>query len=377
MKRLLYMSDYSDIGGGETSLLQVMLFQIANSEYEPELLLLGRGPLYALARKHNIPVVVIGTMLRRGWVKFLPLPNPVFMAKLLLLLIRRRYSVIHANSVGVCLANALIPAKLLRTCLFATCHGPWDRPYGVRGRVLSFFLAKMFFVSDYVRSYSTTSNSVTTYLPHSRKVVDRNKVAELRRTLNLGDAIVVGVIGRYQLIKNQHGLVRFMDKFMARHPYYRFKIVFVGSAIFSKSNVSYENLVRKTVEESSSKASYVLLPMAEDIENYIELLDFVIVPSLSETFSMVTVEAMSQGKPVLATRKGGPAEIIQDGVSGFLYDPLSYSSFEGALLRALQCDRDILSQNAVVRSLDFTPDRVALQMTNAYREADNANSVPY
>jgi glycosyltransferase involved in cell wall biosynthesis len=39
-----------------------------------------------------------------------------------------------------------------------------------------------------------------------------------------------------------------------------------------------------------------------------------------ETFGLVVIEAMAQGIAVIATAKGGPLEIIDDGVDGLLFD---------------------------------------------------------
>lgn len=44
-------------------------------------------------------------------------------------------------------------------------------------------------------------------------------------------------------------------------------------------------------------------------------------PALYEAFGLTVIEAMNCGLPTFATNKGGPAEIIVDGVSGFLVDP--------------------------------------------------------
>ena len=44
-------------------------------------------------------------------------------------------------------------------------------------------------------------------------------------------------------------------------------------------------------------------------------------PALYEAFGLTVVEAMTCGLPVFATNKGGPAEIIVDGESGFHIDP--------------------------------------------------------
>lgn len=43
--------------------------------------------------------------------------------------------------------------------------------------------------------------------------------------------------------------------------------------------------------------------------------------STSESFSMTVLEASAMGLPTIATRSGGPAEIIEDGVTGYLVPP--------------------------------------------------------
>ncbi|XP_012568488.1 sucrose synthase 6-like [Cicer arietinum] len=46
-------------------------------------------------------------------------------------------------------------------------------------------------------------------------------------------------------------------------------------------------------------------------------------PALYEAFGLTVIEAMNCGLPTFATNQGGPAEIIVDGVSGFLINPLN------------------------------------------------------
>jgi glycosyltransferase involved in cell wall biosynthesis len=48
--------------------------------------------------------------------------------------------------------------------------------------------------------------------------------------------------------------------------------------------------------------------------------DIFVMPSRTETLGLVVLEAMSSGVPVVAARAGGIPEMIEDGVSGFLFD---------------------------------------------------------
>ena len=56
----------------------------------------------------------------------------------------------------------------------------------------------------------------------------------------------------------------------------------------------------------------------DERDEFIDSIDLYILPSRTETFGMVVVEAMARMKRVVATKCGGPEEIITDSVDGFL-----------------------------------------------------------
>ena len=69
---------------------------------------------------------------------------------------------------------------------------------------------------------------------------------------------------------------------------------------------------------------------------------FVIVPSICfETFSMVIVEAFSQGIPVIAPAHGAPAELVTDRKNGLLFVPGDAPSLARAV-RELGADPTLL-----------------------------------
>ena len=61
----------------------------------------------------------------------------------------------------------------------------------------------------------------------------------------------------------------------------------------------------------------------------------IIVPSIVDNMPYVVMEAMSRGKIVLASVQGGQREMIEDGVSGFLFDHHSTGSFSSQLNKIL------------------------------------------
>lgn len=58
-----------------------------------------------------------------------------------------------------------------------------------------------------------------------------------------------------------------------------------------------------------------------DLPAFYGAADVFVLPSRYELFGMVMIEAMACGVPVVATRFGGPAEVISHGVDGMLVDP--------------------------------------------------------
>jgi glycosyltransferase involved in cell wall biosynthesis len=66
--------------------------------------------------------------------------------------------------------------------------------------------------------------------------------------------------------------------------------------------------------------------------------DVVLMCSRSEAFGRVTVEGMKFGKPVIGTSSGGTPEIIDDGVTGYLYEPGDYHAL-AARIAELQSNK--------------------------------------
>jgi len=73
--------------------------------------------------------------------------------------------------------------------------------------------------------------------------------------------------------------------------------------------------------------------IGNDLRNFYESSRAVLVPSLCpEAFCLVAAEALAHGKPVIASRLGALPEIVEDGKSGFLFDPSNFND----LLRKIE-----------------------------------------
>ncbi len=71
------------------------------------------------------------------------------------------------------------------------------------------------------------------------------------------------------------------------------------------------------------------------MEELLPLADVFLLPSSSESFGLVALEAMSAEVPVVASRIGGLPEVVEDGVTGFLHEVSDVGGYVGSVLRLL------------------------------------------
>lgn len=79
---------------------------------------------------------------------------------------------------------------------------------------------------------------------------------------------------------------------------------------------------RKKLEQhfANLPVSFVGFLRGEELASAFASSDVFVMPSRTETLGLVVLEAMSSGLPAVAVRAGGIPEMIEDGVSGFLFD---------------------------------------------------------
>jgi N-acetyl-alpha-D-glucosaminyl L-malate synthase BshA len=71
------------------------------------------------------------------------------------------------------------------------------------------------------------------------------------------------------------------------------------------------------------------------MEELLPLADVFLLPSSSESFGLVALEAMSAEVPVVASNVGGLPEVVEEGMAGFLHDPTDVQGCVGSVLKLL------------------------------------------
>jgi D-inositol-3-phosphate glycosyltransferase len=109
------------------------------------------------------------------------------------------------------------------------------------------------------------------------------------------------------------------------------------------------------------------VPRAQ-IPQWYRAADLVCVPSYSESFGLVALEAQACGTPVVATAVGGLRTAVADGISGVLvdgHDPRAWSSVLARLIQEPQ-RRVLLSMGAIEHASHFGWDATARGTLDIY-----------
>ena len=159
---------------------------------------------------------------------------------------------------------------------------------------------------------------------------------------NLNDKPIVLFVGNLIKRKNVDSLLE--AKKIANSDYY---LVVVGDGPLFKK-------LTKKVEDENIR-DVIFTGSRDDVESIIPSCDVLILPSFSESFGLVLIEALACGKPVIGSDVGGISEIINESV-GLLVNPNKISSIANAVDTIVNDEnlRGIFSMNARNRALDFS-----------------------
>lgn len=91
----------------------------------------------------------------------------------------------------------------------------------------------------------------------------------------------------------------------------------------------------------------------QQIETHLEAADLVVIPSRWEAFGLVALEAMRAAKPILAFHSGALPEIVVDGVTGVLCEPVAVQPLIDGFRRMLDLDLKVLGQRGYDRFKQF------------------------
>ncbi len=115
----------------------------------------------------------------------------------------------------------------------------------------------------------------------------------------------------------------------------------------------------------------VFLGHREDTDVLLQALDIFVLPSLSEGIPMALLEAMAASRPIVASRVGGIPEIIEDGVDGYLVEPMDVNTLAERCRRLIESPdvaRKMGEQGRKRVEREFPATAMADRVVSVYKE---------
>ena len=180
---------------------------------------------------------------------------------------------------------------------------------------------------------------------------------EARKRLNLNSGrLIVGVPGTLRPVKGHKFMLEAIREL--RPPIDKFCFAISGDGE-SRYRISLENMAR----EFGVEASVRFLGTIQDMRMFYRACDLVCVPSESEPFGRIVIEAFAMGTPVIGTRVGGIVEIIRDRENGLL---VNYGDVHGLAELIVELGNDCdLRERLRSRALD---DAVEFYRSDIYQQ---------
>ncbi|MAT63732.1 MAG: D-inositol-3-phosphate glycosyltransferase [Dehalococcoidia bacterium] len=176
---------------------------------------------------------------------------------------------------------------------------------------------------------------------------------EARQLLNLREQPTLLFVGRIQPLKGVDLAISTLSELGHRDA----QLVLIGSSS-GPDGPTEERRIRQMVEELGLKNRVLFVePQShEKLVDWYRAADVVLMPSRSESFGLVALEAAASGVPVVASKVGGLQTIVEDGLSGYLIDdrdPCSYADHVYKIISDTEKAKE-MSIQAVNKSKSFT-----------------------
>jgi glycosyltransferase involved in cell wall biosynthesis len=361
-RRILYISPVGERGGAETTLLNLLRHH-DRRRFAPQVAVLKAGPLVAEIAALDVPTTVIPVARLRRMTDTVPA----------ILALRR---IIQRDQIDVVFGNMSMGhvfGSLARLGTGAKAvwfqHGIVDRPDTV-DRLAARLPASLMFCHS--KSVAAAQHRLG---PRAGIVIvpggidpdgfaSYDERGDFRRELGLAeDAFVISCIGRLQEGKGQRFLLG------ATAPLFRddknVHLVIVGSTQFGLEG-DYPAALRAEAAQLPDPTRIHFLGQRSDVGRILRDTDLLVhCPVSPESFGYVIVEAMAMGVPVVASRAGGPEEIVVGGETGLLV-PVGDVGALGRAIESLLADperRRAMGQAGRRRVLArFTADRMTAEV---------------
>ena len=176
---------------------------------------------------------------------------------------------------------------------------------------------------------------ITSYIGANKpKVLTYEEKNSLKKSLGLKEEFIVTIVGRVEEAKGQDIVLKAVE--MLKEDGLNIKTLIVGGP----SDKKYFEDVKKEYKDA------IFTDFVSNPTYFMQISDCLVLATRKETFGLVLIEAMRCNVCVLASNSGGPLEIIEDNVSGLLFETMSSDDLSEKL-KLIYEDKDLREKLAL------------------------------
>jgi len=135
---------------------------------------------------------------------------------------------------------------------------------------------------------------------------------------------ILATVGRLSAEKGQVYLLEALKSVRKEFP--DTQLLVIGDGILRKELETF-------VEKENLNNNVRFTGLCDDPSQLLKDIDIFVLPSLYESFGIVLLEAMAQGKPVIASNVNGIPEVVTDGETGILVPPANPGALSEAIIK--------------------------------------------
>ncbi|NLD94791.1 MAG: glycosyltransferase family 4 protein [Fibrobacter sp.] len=352
MKTILHTIDTTGPGGAETIFLN-LVEKLTIDGYKNIALIKGPGWVEEQLKKRGIEYYVLKPS------GFLSIN---YYIQLFGFVRRHKVKLVQAHLLGSILSFSIV-CFLCRLPLVATLHGqvdinPDERAIRIKQWIMAIGVNQLVAVSKNLAEYIQVRGLF------KRKKIEiiyngieteryfRTNTKSLLKKLGIADnALLIGSLGNVRPAKNYNLLIEVAALLRSGMIDRQIHFVIAGH----KHPKLIESLNTLAKERNVSECVH-FIGFYDNTPEFLSQLDIFLLCSSSEGFSIATIEAMAAGVPVIATKCGGPEEIVTHDVNGILVEINNPAVIADAIQRLVMSDNALLTTEAkrhVVATFSF------------------------
>ena len=326
--KILYFYDYHHFDTGSPKAMVSVIDSLDLNKFSPLFLASGEGDLVNEMTKRNITIIP-------GGAESISFKNPfksLFNIYAQITMLREhKIDILHINEFGWN-TDLVFSAWLCNIPVVLHIHNPIEIH---SNNINRFFAKKVLVCSETLRRSITNIKYITHKCEVLYNQVDIDWASSgnpIRKQLGIDEKdVVIGTIAQICHRKGSDIFVEVAKRCLTTHDNLTFLLIGPDGS----GEVDFANKLREISSQAEYKGRIKFIGSRSDIPNLLASMDIFMLPTRSEPFGIVIIEAMAAGLPVIASKTGGIPEIITNNTIGRTVNKIETDAFYNELQNIL------------------------------------------